>query len=269
MSSSATSPARVRPLRLYTIPMSHYAEKARFALVRTGRAWEEERHVQGPHYLTSLRVGRTPFLPILRDGAAIVADSTAILRYLDGHVAEPYRLFPAGEVGAAVTALEDELDRELGIHVRRLVYFYTAQSPRQFLELAAQGTPRWERAFMSAIFGLARRFAFFRLGIRADEIDGSVAIVRRYFERVDAMLARGHRYLFGDRFSAADLTFACLGAPMVLPEQYGVRLPALADLPAGFRALADELRARPSGQFILKMFEAERRSVTEPPLDPG
>ena len=52
-----TSSASVR--RLITIPISHYCEKARWALDRAGLAYREERHVQGVHQVVSKRAGAT------------------------------------------------------------------------------------------------------------------------------------------------------------------------------------------------------------------
>jgi len=40
-------------LRLITIPISHYCEKARWALERAGLSYREERHVQGVHRLAA------------------------------------------------------------------------------------------------------------------------------------------------------------------------------------------------------------------------
>jgi hypothetical protein len=40
------------------------------------------------------------------------------------------------------------------------------------------------------------------------------------FEQVDESLANGHAFICGDRFTAADLTFAALGGPMVVPPEY-------------------------------------------------
>src|SRR5262245_30550113 len=56
------------------------------------------------------------------------------------------------------------------------------------------------------------------------------ATIRRLFDEVSALLA-SRRYLVGDRFSAADLTFAALGGPMVMPREHpplasDVELPA-------------------------------------------
>ena len=42
------------PLRLVTIPISHYCEKARWALERAGIAYREERHA------TARRLGQDP-----------------------------------------------------------------------------------------------------------------------------------------------------------------------------------------------------------------
>src|SRR5215475_11254459 len=44
-------------LRLITIPISHYCEKARWALDRAGIAFREERHVQLVHRVAARRAG--------------------------------------------------------------------------------------------------------------------------------------------------------------------------------------------------------------------
>src|SRR3954453_21680817 len=51
--------------RLFTIPISHYCEKARWALERAGLAYVEERHVQGVHRFVSRRFGGAGTLPVL------------------------------------------------------------------------------------------------------------------------------------------------------------------------------------------------------------
>ena len=47
--------------RLVTIPISHYCEKARWALDRAGLDYREERHVQGIHRFVSRRSDRRLF----------------------------------------------------------------------------------------------------------------------------------------------------------------------------------------------------------------
>ena len=55
------------------------------------------------------------------------------------------------------------------------------------------------------------------------------------FDAIAARLADGRPYLTGDRFTAADLTFACLAAAVVLPPEYGVALPQPEALPGPVR----------------------------------
>jgi glutathione S-transferase len=84
---------------------------------------------------------------------------------------------------------------------------------------------------------------------------------RAVLDDVDARLADGRRYLVGDRFTIADLTFAALAAPLIAPAEYAVPLPSLDELPPGMAATVREVRARPSGEHALRMFRDERRPL--------
>jgi len=85
----------------------------------------------------------------------------------------------------------------------------------------------------------------------------------RLREELDAAagrLAEGP-YLCGAHFTAADLTFAALLAPVlcITPEEgFGAVLPSLDDLDEEARALVEETRSHPAGQFALRMFAEER-----------
>src|SRR6478609_5648375 len=97
--------------RLVTIPISHYCEKARWALERAGLAYHEERHVQGVHQFASRRAGGHGTLPVLITEHGTFADSEWIVRYADLHLEPPRRLFTGDP---AVEQLCRELDAGLG-----------------------------------------------------------------------------------------------------------------------------------------------------------
>jgi glutathione S-transferase len=61
----------------------------------------------------------------------------------------------------------------------------------------------------------------------------------------------------GDRFSAADLTFAALAAPMVLPTEHPFPLP-VALLSPSMHALVREFREHPAGAFALRVYAEQR-----------
>ena len=71
-------------------------------------------------------------------------------------------------------------------------------------------------------------------------------------------LSDGRRFLLGDRFTAADLTFAALAAPMLLPERYGSTLPPLEVMPRRVAREVERLRAYPAGAFADRLYNEER-----------
>lgn len=67
-------------------------------------------------------------------------------------------------------------------------------------------------------------------------------------------------FLFSDTFTAADLTFAALSAPVVVPRNYGVRLPTLEELDESYRDFVKQVHQHPAGQYALRLYETHRGS---------
>lgn len=245
------------PLRLITIALSHFCEKARWALDRAGLPYVEEAHPPLLHNLATLRAGGGDTTPVLVTPEETLADSTDILRWLDARRPD-LGLYAAPEAAA----LEDLFDETLGPHTRRWVYAHVLEDPvltRRALTTGASGRARVAyRALQPLItFGMKRG-----LNITPASKERSRAKVEEVFAKVDALLADGRPYLGGDRFGAADLTFAALGAPAVTPDGYGpvgMDLPPMDDLPPAFLEEARPYRERPAGRHILRLYAEERR----------
>ena len=106
-----------------------------------------------------------------------------------------------------------------------------------------------------AVTPLVKRRLAITPGIeRFDERD-----IFRELDWVAGLLADGRPYLSGDRFGAADLTFGALSAAVVAPRDYGIPLPAPADMPPATRAFVERARAHPAGAFALSLVERHRR----------
>lgn len=91
-------------MELYGHPFSSYTWKARIGLAALG--FEPEFRVlddEHPDHLAFVRANGGPWglFPVLRDGAAVVFEATAILEYADALGAGTARLIPA-EAGAAM-----------------------------------------------------------------------------------------------------------------------------------------------------------------------
>jgi glutathione S-transferase len=108
---------------------------------------------------------------------------------------------------------------------------------------------------------LAVRYAQRELGIRPGVEVEDEASVFRELDFVAGLLDGGRKHLCGDRFSAADLTFAALSASVLVPPVYGASLPQPEALPPQTAALVERVRHHPAGRYALAMFAEHRREA--------
>jgi glutathione S-transferase len=247
-------------LRLVTIPISHYCEKARWALERAGMPYREEPHVQGIHRLAARRAGGGATVPVLVTPDSVIADSAAILAWVDERTAPENRLYPSEPAARGeVQALCRRLDEDLGPSGRRLMYVHMLGQREVTLRFNNQGVPPWEDRFIRWGWPLAVRFIGRALDIHPGVAAEDERVAWGELDHVAELLADGRPYLCGERFSAADLTFAALAAPLVVSPVYGVELPQPALLDPPTAALVERAREHPAGRFAMRLIAEERR----------
>ncbi len=261
----ATSLSRSEQAVLITIPISHFCEKARWALNRAGLPFREEGHVQIFHYLRVLPSAGSVTVPVLRAERELVRDSTDIVKWADGSLPERLRLFPAGKLGAEVAAWEELFDVELGPLTRRIAYQWIL--PRRDLidRYNTHGVPRWEAATGRVALPVASLFLRTRMGAWRSRMERDIASLDTLFGRISSQLSDGRRYLAGERFTAADLTLAALSAVVLFPRGYGVPLPDIDELPEEARPHVRRWRETAAGRHVHRMYADERRVVVAPP----
>lgn len=244
---------------LLTIPISHYCEKARWALDRAGIAYVEQPHVQAFHRLATRRAGGGLTVPVLLCAGGPLADSTDILAWVDAHSAPMRRLYPKDlDRAALVRRLEDYFDTSLGPQSRCWMYQQLRGRRDLALRYGCTGVPAWEQ--LTLRFGYTALIALVAHVLDITPTTGlrSEHEVRVVFDAVAEYLNDARRYLCGDEFTAADLTFSALAAPMLMPTGYGVQLPPVNELPPYTAKVVGELRGHPAGEHALRMFETER-----------
>ncbi|MCO5165653.1 MAG: glutathione S-transferase family protein [Planctomycetes bacterium] len=246
--------------RLVTIAVSHFCEKARWALDRAGLPYVEEAQAPLLHWAAAWRAGGGRTVPVLvTDDGVSLADSTDILRWVDARAGGG--LYPADPAARReVDDLEDLFDETLGPHVRRWVYAFVLDDPaltRRLLTVNVPGPARLAyRLTRPAITAAMRK----GMNITAASAERSRVKVEAVFDRVDALLADGRPFLAGDRFTAADLTFAALAAPATGVDGYGPPgLPGPEALPAALREAIAPLQGRPAGAHVARLYRDERR----------
>ncbi len=241
--------------RLVTIRFSHYCEKARWALERAHIAFVEEAHVPMLSWLGTLGARGSRTAPVFVVGSRVLPESTDVLRYADEHGdAEP--LFTGD---AEVERLEERFDHVLGPTVRRVIYFDVLQLPRATVaKLLGTGTPAWERVIAriaTPVFTTGIRRG---LGVVPEKVARSREAIDTIFSEVEELLRDGRRFLTGDRFTAADLTFASLAAPLIYPDRYAAYALPRSDLSEALHDLSVNYGERPAGQFVMRMYAEER-----------
>jgi glutathione S-transferase len=244
---------------LVTIPISHYCEKARWALDRAGVAYVEQAHIQAIHRFATRRVGGGLTAPVLRCDDGALTDSTDILAWANAQSPPLRAIYPKSpDRAAAVRRLEGYFDTRLGPQSRCWLYQQLRERRDLALDYGCAGVPAWERMTLRlgypALIGIVAHILDVTptTGLRSEHE------VRAVFDAVGEYINDGRRYICGEEFTAADLTFSALAAPMLMPVSYGVQLPQPDELPPYTAAVVHELRAHPAGLHALRMYDAER-----------
>jgi glutathione S-transferase len=243
--------------RLITIPFSHYCEKARWALQWCGVAFREESHLPLLHLLPARRAGGRTLPILVRPGEPSLVDSTEIVCFADAQAAPARRLFPDGSARFDAERLEDDFDERLGPATRLWVYAHGLAHPQKLRRAVAPSLTLTQARALPLLLPLARPLIRRRYGIVDARVRAAEATIEAVFAEVGARLS-GRRYLVGDRFGAADLTFAALAAPVLLPSRHPSLAAASDELPPAMGRLVEKLRATVAGAWVLRLYEEHR-----------
>jgi glutathione S-transferase len=245
------------PAVLVTMAHSHYSEKARWALDWLALPYREERHVPLVHRRATGRHGGRS-VPVLVHGSSRFVDSTDILVHADA-VAGGDLLYPRDvALRAQVETLEEQFDEQLGPHTRRWAYAHALAERRLLRSMMSRGVPWIEAFVLPLLMPLVVTIVRDRLQITPESTQRSIEIVRRIFDQVGERLGDGRQFLVDNRFTAADLTFAALAAPVLFPAGYRAAYPTLDEVPASMRDEVLRLRDTEAGKFALRLFLRER-----------
>lgn len=159
-----------------------------------------------------------------------------------------------------VLDLECRFNTVLGRATRLVAYHYAvfvrASTTLDVLALKQPDMEWWKCAVFTLGFLPIRALMKLGMNINAASAEAALSRVVAVFAEVDALLADGRQYLVGGRLTAADITFACMAAPALLPSGYGAWTPRLEDTPPDFpgRRLAQTA----AGRFALSIYERHR-----------
>ena len=260
---------------LTTICFSHYNERARWALDRCGVSYVEHKYMPCSHWAAVWNVGRrygsgkadkvssklsTPVF--VTDEGRALHDSSEIVRYASDRCASDGRRILVDD--PEVSALSLRFLKRLGPHGRCVAYHHMLKDSRILRRIGRENVGRAQAQLFQLFYPAV--WLLFRKGYKIDEQAAahSLAACREEMTFV-SQLVGSRPYLVGEQFSDADLTFACMAAPLLVPspaEGYGASLPKSSDLPPEYADLMGEFRATTAGRFALRMFAHERDART-------
>jgi glutathione S-transferase len=202
---------------------SHYCRKARLALGYKQINYHCQNLTPGLHILKVKPLTGLTTLPLLlpQEGEQAsnltslpkaIADSTAIIKFLEAYQPEPSLYLPNPDQQAEALMLEDWLDESIGTATRFVYYQFRAREGKSIdPSLSSQ-----------IVIQVVRR----QYGID----DATVDLATKRLANALGELGRRwqHRnYLVGDLFSVADLTAAALLSPLALIPEYRQQYPWL------------------------------------------
>jgi glutathione S-transferase len=251
---------------LWHIPISHYNEKARWAL--DFKRIAHHRQVLGPDYLIrAWRATGRGTLPILFLDKRAIGDSTHIIAALE----ERYPEAPLYPVDVAVRrralALEDYFDEQLGPAIRAaIVTPLFRRDPDIALRVLTTGMPDKAYENLRPLMRIFPAYYRFRHKIRDAKLEADRATVNAALDRIEQEL-QGRAYLCGDAFTVADLTAAALLSPLLQPPE--IQYPLRVELPGYLQDYRAVFLKHPAAQWAMGIYRLHRCSSAEVPRRPG
>lgn len=246
---------------LVTIPFSHFCEKARWALQHNGIEFVEQGHAPlFSRLAVTPKGGKT--VPYLHTPHGSFSDSTDIVAFADRMSRFPEkRLIPAdATLRNDALEIEERFDRRLGVASRAWAYSYLLDQPEMIVPLVSKGIPAYEAMLLKPLRPVIAAAIRKGLRIKPETRAWAKGRIDEDFAFVADRLKDGRKYLTGEQFTVADLTFASLAAPSIFPDEYAGPLLRVHELPTAMMPTVNEWRESVAGQFALRIYRELRGS---------
>lgn len=268
-------PFKTQHVRLITIKTSHFCEKARWVLdlVEADETspfyYTEDPHPPLFHAFASVEAShdlgsKTPCVLIkssLQDDRSrdFISESAAIQRHFLRSAYPP-------EIVHSVQAMEDYLDEKLGPPVRCLLHCYLLLPHYQHtaIRAGASNTTKIEQCLFTAMFPLLIGPKLRKvLNVSPESAAASKQSILEIFDNVTNRLrSNGEHFIMDSHsrsygFTAADLTFAALVSPLLLPEEHPLYATSR-ELPSALSEFCGTLRKTVAGRHALRMYREHR-----------
>ncbi len=211
-------------LELYQFEMSHYCEKVRFILDYKGLDYRKVEVTPGVGQLDLFQLSGQRQVPVLKDGAEVIADSTAIAKYLEKTYPEKPILPTDPKQRALCFVLEEWADESIGINGRKVMLNAFSHSPDLRTAALPNATPDIFKTVVSAVPNELLDVLSLGVGLSPDVVNAAREIMQQNLESLSTLLS-DQPYLLGDQPTLADFAVAGLSMYVKFPDGEYVDLP--------------------------------------------
>jgi glutathione S-transferase len=246
--------APARPKLLTFAPMVD-SETSRLLLHHYNVAYEERDHLFGWVSVLTFFHGGYGRVPLLYGAGCRLTGPWAIVQNFDLALPPERRLAPAdGPLAAQVKADWDSYNGQIGADTAVFAYFHLLPARDLMSPIFAAPVPPGEARITPTVYPLLAGLFRMLLRLSPERAAAAQARIRSIFDATDKRVADGRLYLCGDRLTLGDIALAAASAPLLLPDGYCAKMPPVEAMPAPVADFIAELRARPTGKFVQRLY---------------
>jgi glutathione S-transferase len=226
-------------LELYQFELSHYCEKVRFILDYKELDYRKVEVTPGVGQIELFRLSGQRQVPVLKDGNQIIADSTAIVKYLDHQYPERPILPSDPKQRGLCLLIEEWADQSLGLNGRTALLNTINRDSSFRAALLPSTLPEPLKYLVSAVPSEVLKVLGTGVGLTPDAIKSAHEALQQDLEALCYLLLGAEdTYLVADNPTLADFAVAGLSLYLKIPTGPYLNLPE-ALLGRGVPGLAD------------------------------
>lgn len=238
-------------------------EIARWALDLNDILYIDEPHAPGFH-LSAVRklTGDTMRNgPVLIKADCLIYTTESIIQYLDESAPARNKLLPVDLVKRKeVLDLYNVFTQEFEHMVFRYVCGQMLPNAHLVKEVFIRRVPWIEKIYYDFRYSYIRQKLDTEMSL-GTSTETLLPGIRNIFQMVTALLKDGRKYLTGDSLTIADIAFASISAPLILPQEFGGVMPTIDQVPDTLRQNIFEFRATAAGQYTMSMYQKDRPAM--------
>ncbi len=244
--------------------VSCYDEISRWILDFNEILYKDEPHAPGLYIpITNRLTGNKGGLwnvPVLVNTDALIYQVEGLVQFVNARQNANKSLIPI-EHKDRVIELFNKFHHELTNPVSKYVYSLLLPNRKYAVKLFCKNIPRLEKLIVKIAYPILRKALAGGLELTENTNENRIKSFKETFSFVEGLLADGRKYLVGDQLTIADICFSSIAAPILLPDQFGASITSINEIPEELRKTVIEMRARPAGQFVLRIYREHRGEI--------